>query len=103
MLNRLLFKCLIVPISAAAIILSCSNPQPLTSGDTNPASGHPDIDSLAQISEYIVSAFEDNKGNLWFGTMSDGVVKFDGKSFTYISTKDGLINNTVTGIIQDTA
>lgn len=69
------------------------------------------FDSSAQISEYIVSAFEDNKGNLWFGTMSDGVARYDadasvgtgGKSLTYISTEDGLINNTVTSVIQDTA
>jgi ligand-binding sensor domain-containing protein len=66
------------------------------------------IDSSAQISEYIVSAFEDNKGNLWFGTMSDGVARYEpsaapGKSLTYTSTGEGLVNNTVTSTIQDTA
>lgn len=69
------------------------------------------IDSSAQISEYIVSAFEDNKGNLWFGTMADGVARYDadasvgtvGKSLTYISTDNGIVNNTVTSVVQDTA
>lgn len=59
------------------------------------------VDSSAQISEYIVEIFEDTKGNLWFGTMSDGAVRYDGKKLTYFSTKDGLCDNTVVGIAED--
>lgn len=55
----------------------------------------------AQISEYIVNAFEDRQGNLWFGTMSDGAVRWDGKTLTYITTDDGLCGNTVASIAQD--
>jgi ligand-binding sensor domain-containing protein len=55
----------------------------------------------SQISEYIVEIFEDTKGNLWFGTVSDGVVRYNGKMLTYFSTKDGLCDNTVTGIAED--
>ena len=57
--------------------------------------------SSAQISEYIVEIFEDKKGNLWFGTMSDGAVRYDGKSLTYFSTNEGLIGNTVASIAED--
>ncbi|MBK7940139.1 MAG: hypothetical protein IPJ82_25020 [Lewinellaceae bacterium] len=55
----------------------------------------------AQISEYVVEIFEDKKGNLWFGTVSDGAVRYDGKTLTYLSTKDGLCDNTVASITQD--
>jgi ligand-binding sensor domain-containing protein len=55
----------------------------------------------SQISEYIVEIFEDTKGNLWFGTMSDGAVRFDGKKLTYFSVKDGLCDNTVASIAED--
>ena len=55
------------------------------------------------ISEYIVEIFEDKQGNLWFGTVTDGVVRYDGRQLTYFSTKDGLVDNTVPGIAQDAA
>jgi ligand-binding sensor domain-containing protein len=59
------------------------------------------MDSAAQISEYVVDVFEDSKGNLWFGTMSDGAARFDGKTLTYFSTKDGLCDATVASIVED--
>jgi ligand-binding sensor domain-containing protein len=57
----------------------------------------------AQISDYVVDILEDNKRQLWFATVSDGVLRYDGKTLTYFSTKDGLIDNTVAGIAQDRA
>ena len=33
----------------------------------------------SQIGEYVTSAFEDSKGHLWFGTLSKGIAKYDGK------------------------
>lgn len=53
------------------------------------------------ISEYVVEIFEDQKGNLWFGTMSDGVARYDGKTLTYISEKEGLAGSTVASIAED--
>lgn len=55
----------------------------------------------AQIGEYVVEIFEDNAGNLWFGTMAEGAARFDGKTLTYFTTKDGLCGNTVASIAQD--
>lgn len=57
----------------------------------------------AQIDEYVVKLFEDSKGNLWFGTMSSGVARYDGKTLTYFSEKDGLSGNTVASINEDKA
>ena len=42
---------------------------------------------------------EDKKGNLWFG--GDGIHRYDGKTFTHFSTKDGLINPWVWSILED--
>ena len=49
----------------------------------------------------ITCELEDRDGNLWFSTGGEGVYRFDGKSFTNFTSKDGLFNNTSTTIIQD--
>jgi ligand-binding sensor domain-containing protein len=88
-------------IFAFAFSTACSRP-PNTVATVNNKSDlatTPKIDS--QISEYIVEIIEDKQGNLWFGTVSDGAVRFDGKTYTYFSTKDGLCDNTVASIVQD--
>lgn len=54
-----------------------------------------------QIDDYVVEVFEDSKGNLWFGTMAKGAARYDGKSLTYFSKKDGLCDNTVACINED--
>ena len=60
-----------------------------------------DPNSDAQIADYIVEIFEDSKGNLWFGTMAKGAVRYDGKTLTYFSTEHGLTGNTVASINED--
>ncbi len=59
----------------------------------------PDPDD--QIGKYIVAMMEDSKGNLWFGTLSKGVAKYDGKSLQYLTKKDGLVSDAVVSIIED--
>ena len=54
-----------------------------------------------QLAAYIVSAYEDRKGHLWFGTMSMGAIRFDGKSLTYFTKKDGLPSNAVPSFAED--
>lgn len=57
----------------------------------------------------MVELFEDRTGNVWFGTISDGVARYGvapgavagEKSLTYLSVKDGLIGDTVASICQD--
>lgn len=55
----------------------------------------------SQIAEYVVAIFEDSKGNLWFGTIENGVAKYDGKLLTYFTIENGLIGNTVTSFAED--
>ncbi|MBD0254380.1 MAG: hypothetical protein ICV83_01575 [Cytophagales bacterium] len=54
-----------------------------------------------QISQYVRRIFEDSRGNLWFGTNSDGVCRYDGNTLVYFSTQDGLSGKQVTGIVED--
>jgi len=43
----------------------------------------------------------DNAGNLWFSIGGEGVYRYDGKSFTNFTTKNGLSDNNAGDIIQD--
>lgn len=57
--------------------------------------------SETPIADYVVDIFEDSAGNLWFGTISKGVAKFDGKKLVYITIEDGLPDNAVVDIAED--
>jgi ligand-binding sensor domain-containing protein len=49
------------------------------------------------------SVLEDRKGNLWFGSIGSGVYFYDGDSFRNFTTADGLVNNEITCIYEDSA
>ncbi len=53
------------------------------------------------IAPYVVETYEDKKGNLWFGTMSRGAIRYDGQTLTALTTQDGLNGNTVSHILED--
>ncbi len=55
----------------------------------------------AQIGEYVISAYEDSKGHLWFGTLQKGIAKYDGNTLKYFTRKNGLPSNRVTSVIED--
>lgn len=57
-----------------------------------------DYDRIAQ---YVVETFEDQKGNLWFGTMRKGAARYDGKTLTYFNVSHGLPTNAVTSFAED--
>ena len=86
---------LIVSIS----LNSCNSQENEISQEVNRESNKEKED--IQIAEYVVNVFEDSNGNLWFGTLSKGVARYDGKSLKYFTQADGLPSNRVTGIIED--
>lgn len=51
--------------------------------------------------EVVRSILEDSKGNFWFGSWKEGVCRFDGESFTYFTTEDGLSDNQIRSIRED--
>ncbi len=60
----------------------------------------PDFDTTL-VSQYFRSIFQDSKGNLWFGSLGEGVVRYDEKTLTYFSNPDGFISNSVFAINED--
>jgi ligand-binding sensor domain-containing protein len=77
-----------------------SKPSPTVIRNERPVAVPPDYDTTL-VSQYIRSIFQDSKGNLWFGTSLEGVVRYDVKTLTYFSNPDGFINTTVYAINED--
>ena len=59
------------------------------------------VDSNFLFKDKIMSIFQDSKGIYWLGSREDGLCKYDGKSYTYFTTKDGLPGNSVSNIQED--
>ncbi|NME72142.1 hybrid sensor histidine kinase/response regulator transcription factor [Flammeovirga aprica] len=52
--------------------------------------------------DYIITLFEDSENQIWAGTFGGGLNKLNADgTFQRITTKEGLPNNTVKGILQD--
>ena len=49
----------------------------------------------------IRAIFQDSKGNYWVGSHNEGVCYYDGKSFEYFTTSEGLSNNQIRSIQED--
>ncbi|GGD60178.1 hypothetical protein GCM10011514_25150 [Emticicia aquatilis] len=87
---------------------NASKPIPKVIRSFKPAALAPDFDTTL-VSQYIRSIFQDSKGNLWFGTIGDGVVKYVASTLlstgvttlTYFSNPDGFYNQTVYAINED--
>ncbi|MDA9774522.1 hypothetical protein N9B82_06155 [Saprospiraceae bacterium] len=70
--------------------------------DYNPLSRYElEKDKKVQIGQYMMDILEDSKGNMWFGTLQNGVGMYDGKTFRYYTTEDGLIGNYVSSFVED--
>lgn len=79
-----------------------------TPASTEGGTGDPPAIDTTQLSAYIVAAFEDSKGNLWFGTVGDGVVRYEpkplvmpGERLTYFTVADGLADMVSCSIVED--
>lgn len=55
-------------------------------------------DTATQIGTYVISAFEDADGNMWFARGGYGACKFNRASFAFFLKKDGLYSNHVPDI-----
>jgi len=51
--------------------------------------------------DVVWSIIEDKKGNIWFGMDGGGARKYDGKSLTTYTKKDGLGGNNISCILED--
>lgn len=98
-------------IAFALSMASCSAQTPPSSVDARndpaPTQDLAPVDT-AQLSAYIVAALEDSKGNLWFGTVGDGVIRYTptpsvvpGERLSYFTTEDGLADMVSSSIVED--
>lgn len=62
---------------------------------------NPRVDTILNFNSSVRCIFEDSKGNLWFGSHSEGVCRYDGELFTYFTVEDGLCNNQIRTIQED--
>ncbi len=96
----LLFVVVVCTSCNGQVKTNASKPIPKIIRNFKPAALAPDFDTTL-VSQYIRSIFQDSKDNLWFGTIGDGVVKYDVKTLKYFSTPDGFYNQTVYAINED--
>lgn len=80
------------PVSSKPIPIIIRKDKPI---DINLASPNP------LVSEYFRSIFQDSKGNLWFGSLGEGVIKYDTKTLQYFTKADGFITRSVQAITED--
>jgi ligand-binding sensor domain-containing protein len=59
------------------------------------------ISPIDPASDIVSAALKDKKGNIWFAASGRGVYRYDGKSFTNFTEKDGLSSNVVSCIYED--
>lgn len=63
--------------------------------------GKPKLGPGRDIHQNVHCGLQDKAGNLWFGTTSEGVYRYDGKSFIQFTTRDGLSSNTIWSMLED--
>jgi ligand-binding sensor domain-containing protein len=51
----------------------------------------------------LVASMEDTNGNIWFGSIGEGLFRFDGKLFVHFGIEQGLNSNSIYSILQDRA
>lgn len=95
---------LLVFITSCNGQLKTDPPQAIVNQQTPIEGNHPKIvRALGTQHENVGCQLLDKDGNLWFSIRGEGVYRYDGKSFTNFTTKDGLCNNDVGAIIQERA
>ena len=90
----------LITIAMLTLWTASCNPQK-KEGRTNKVDASATNETASQIGTYVVSAFEDSQGNLWFGTLEEGIARYDGRQLRYFTKNDGLPSNRVTSVIED--
>lgn len=101
-------KNLLFSLILMSIFSTSSNGQTSTSQSTNNINSHTKNEQHPKIvrtfgtkNETLRCELLDKDGNLWFSINGEGAYRYDGKSFTNFTIKDGLCNNNISSIIQD--
>ncbi len=81
--------------------LSCADKKPTAIAHTSQEVLQTTKSDTLQFTSGIRAILQDSKGNYWLGSHTEGVCKFDGKTFEYFTTKEGLAHNQVRAIQED--
>jgi ligand-binding sensor domain-containing protein len=107
-LNKILLFGFLIIFTSCNGQVKTNTPKPPNTSKTSPtiirsfkAVGYdPDFDTTL-VSQYIRSIFQDSQGNLWFGTIGEGVVRYDEKTLKYFSDAEGFHSKSVFAINED--
>lgn len=92
---------LIYLILILTLNFSCMEMKSIEKATTKPEwATTPQADTL-KFTSGIRAIFQDSKGNYWFGSLQEGVAVYNGKSFTYFNSNDGLTDNQIHYIQED--
>ena len=94
--RTLFYLILIVALSS-----SCAENKSLEKEINKPEMVITSITDTLQFISGIRVIFQDSKNNYWFGSHKEGVCRFDGKSFQYFTTNEGLSHNQIHSIQED--
>ena len=90
------------------IMASCNGQALLTTSPNDTIPKHTTIKDLPKLIRTqgvahgsVSCELQDKSGNLWFSIDGEGAYRYDGKTFTNFTTKDGMCSNNVGPIIQD--
>jgi len=78
---------------------NANGPKPTTTAPPMLQSLAPD--AHVPICPFISCVYQDRAGNFWFATLGDGICRYDGKTYTWFTTSNGLCDNYVWKIQED--
>lgn len=85
-----------------ALSFSCAEKQSVEKEVSKPVLESPSKTDMVKFTSAIRAVIQDSKGNYWLGSHQEGIGLYDGNSFEYFTTNDGLPDNQVRSILEDT-
>lgn len=80
---------------------SCAENKSTEKENKQPISASTSIIDTLKFTSGIRAILQDSKGNYWFGSHNEGVSFYDGKSFEYFTSNEGLSCNQIRSIQED--
>jgi len=96
-LFKLIYLLLILTLNFSCVEKKLSEKEISKSEFVNPSKT-----DLLKFTSGISALFKDSNGNYWIGSHQEGVCLYDGKSFVYFTTSEGLSDNQIRSIQEDT-
>ena len=92
---------LVFSIFLLALNFFCTEKKTPQNKFNEPKSVRTSITDTLKFTSGIHSIYQDSRGNYWFGSHGEGVCRFNGKSFDYFTTNEGLSDNHILSIQED--